>query len=289
VQYVHDASAELSVPESINTIVEGLRTGRILSAFDVLPRCRPELSFNAAKREDNMRKNRYGDISPYDCNRVVLQSSQDGDYINASYISLPLPGVNNTLQYIAAQGPLPHTVEDFWSLVWNQRAEAIAMVTPETERGSVKCHHYWPDLNEIVRTGHLVISCQFEHSFGHYVHREFLLTDVQSGEYRCVSHVQYLDWPDHGAPVSASQFLDYVRYTQSLHSGRYPVVVHCSAGIGRTGAFILLDAALHSIRLGKGVNPISLVKSMREQRPMMVQTSMQFQYICECIVDSVRG
>ena len=76
-------------------------------------------------------------------------------------------------------GPLPHTVEDFWSLVWHQRAEVIAMVTPEMERGSIKCHHYWPDLNEIVRTGHLVISCQFEHNFGHYIHREFLLTDVQ--------------------------------------------------------------------------------------------------------------
>lgn len=70
-------------------------------------------------------------------------------------------------------------MEDFWSLVWHQRAEVIAMVTPEMERGTVKCHHYWPDLNEIVRTGHLVISCQFEHNFGHYVHREFLLTDVQ--------------------------------------------------------------------------------------------------------------
>jgi len=287
-QYVHDKSTDISVSESVIAIAEGLRTGRILSAFDVLPRCRPELSTNVAKREDNIRKNRYGDISPYDCNRVVLQSCQDGDYINASYVSLPLPGVNNTLKYIAAQGPLPHTVEDFWSLVWHQRAEVIAMVTPEMERGSIKCHHYWPDLNEIVRTGHLVISCQFEHNFGHYIHREFLLTDVQSGEYRCVSHVQYLDWPDHGAPVSASQFLDYVHYTQSLHSGLYPVVVHCSAGIGRTGAFILLDASLHSIRLGKGVNPISLVRSMRDQRPMMVQTSMQFQYICECIVDSVQ-
>lgn len=88
-----------------------------------------------------------------------------------------------------------------------------------------------------------------------------------------------MDWPDHGAPVSASQFLDYVHYTQSLHSGLYPVVVHCSAGIGRTGAFILLDASLHSIRLGKGVNPISLVRSMRDQRPMMVQTSVSILFI----------
>ena len=95
---------------------------------------------------------------------------------------------------IDSPGPLPHTVEDFWSLVWNQRAEAIAMVTPETERGSVKCHHYWPDLNEIVRTGHLVISCQFEHSFGHYVHREFLLTDVQVATLKAIQ-LAYLQYP----------------------------------------------------------------------------------------------
>ena len=106
--------------------------------------------------------------------------------------------------------------------------------------------------------------------------KNFNLLNLQTGEYRCLDHVQYLDWPDHGVPVSATHFLDYVRFTRSLLTDDdKPILVHCSAGIGRTGAFILLDVALCLIQAGQTVNPIALVKTMRDQRPMMVQTSVR--------------
>ena len=138
---------------------------------------------------------------------------------------------------------------------------------------------YWPEMDEIVRVGDLVIGCQMTHDLGPFVHRDFILTDEQSGEMRIISHVQYLEWPDHGAPALASQFLDYVRYIQKLESSfdnhqETIVLVHCSAGIGRTGAFILLDSAMHLINAGYPVNPIQLIKMMRDQRPMMLQTSV---------------
>ena len=113
-----------------------------------------------------------------DCNRLLLQS-QFGDYINASYVNMPLPGENETLRYIAAQGPLPHTVEDFWTLVWQQDVSLIVMVTAESERGLNKCHRYWPDIGEIVRVGDLVIQCQSLSNFEHFVHHQLLLINVQ--------------------------------------------------------------------------------------------------------------
>lgn len=138
-------------------------------------------------------------------------------------------------------------------------------------------------MDEIVRVGDLVIACQLIHCLGPFVHREFVLTDDQTGEMRVISHVQYLEWPDHGAPALASQFLDYVRHIQKLESNfdndqETTILVHCSAGIGRTGAFILLDSAMRLINAGYPVNPIQLIKMMRDQRPMMLQTSVSSSY-----------
>lgn len=149
---------------------------------------------------------------------------------------------------------------------------------------SIYLFSYWPEMDEIVRAGQLVIVCQakLDH-LGPFVHREFLLTDERTGEMRVISHVQYLEWPDHGAPVLACQFLDYVRHVQT-YSGNdceegAVVLVHCSAGIGRTGAFILLDSAMRLIQADCAVNPIHLVKMMRDQRPMMLQTSVRDHYV----------
>lgn len=142
-------------------------------------------------------------------------------------------------------------------------------------------YRYWPEVDEIVRAGDLVIACQLIDDMGAFVHRELLLTDERTGEMRIISHVQYLEWPDHGAPVLASQFLDYVQHIQELDMNvedgeETTVLVHCSAGIGRTGAFILLDSAMRLIDAHCPVNPIQLIKMMRDQRPMMLQTSVSY-------------
>ncbi len=135
-------------------------------------------------------------------------------------------------------------------------------------------------MDEIVRAGDLVIACQLIDNLGPFIHREFLLSDDRTGEVRVISHVQYLEWPDHGAPILASQFLDYVRHIQRLDSNDDDevVLVHCSAGIGRTGAFILLDSAIRLVEANCPVNPIYLIKMMRDQRPMMLQTSVRLRY-----------
>ena len=132
-------------------------------------------------------------------------------------------------------------------------------------------------MDEIVRAGDLVIACQLIDDLGPFIHREFLLSDERTDEMRVISHVQYLEWPDHGAPILASQFLDYVRHIQRLGSNDDDeiVLVHCSAGIGRTGAFILLDSAIRLVEAHCPVNPIHLIKMMRDQRPMMLQTSVR--------------
>lgn len=212
-EYVHfEGAANMTAEESVDLLAEGLRTGRILSRFELLYKSRPELSSNAAKKDVNVLKNRYADIYPYDCNRIVLVSSarsadanmEDGqDYINASYVTMPSGRtVSSALShYIATQGPLPHTAEDFWSMVWQERVRTVAMVTPEEERGRIKCHRYWPgifrlfsslfgaftfhlisghsDEDEIVRVGDLVVSCQFVRHSGHFIHRQLLLTHGQ--------------------------------------------------------------------------------------------------------------
>jgi len=108
-----------------------------------------------------------------------LDDSEDEDYINASYITMPSSERSNLLHYIATQGPLPHTVEDFWSLVWQEGVQTVAMVTPEEERGRIKCHRYWPEEDEIVRAGNLIVSCQFIRHSGHFIHRQLLLTHHQ--------------------------------------------------------------------------------------------------------------
>ena len=228
---------------------------------------------------------------------------------------MPLADGTVAARYIATQGPLAHTVEDFLNLIWQEDVALIAMVTPEEERGREKCHRYWPEPDEIFRAGELVLSCQLVTHYGHYIHRQLLLLHQQTGEARTLQHLQYVDWPDHGAPETANQFLDYVRHAQHFYQEdaqgqSIPVLVHCSAGIGRTGAFILLDTALRLSDAACPVNPINLVKTMRDQRPLMLQTSVshyyfsisynlrviiivsffllklqiQFQYVCECIM-----
>lgn len=142
-------------------------------------------------------------------------------------------------------------------------------------------YRYWPEEDEIVRAGDLIITCQMVTDLGHYIHRELLITNDCTQETRFLSHLQYVDWPDHGAPLSTLQFLEYVRHIQRFNINMVDaedegntILVHCSAGIGRTGAFILLDAALHLLDMDFPVNPIQLIKLMRDQRPMMLQTSV---------------
>ncbi|XP_052805007.1 receptor-type tyrosine-protein phosphatase N2-like isoform X2 [Mya arenaria] len=227
-----------------------------------------------AMETTNARKNRYADVLPYDHSRVVLTTNTNvsgSDYINASTITDHDP---RNPAYIATQGPLPHTVADFWQMVWEQGSVVIVMLTKLTENGEAKCHRYWPeegsDLYHIYEV-HLVsehIWCE------DYLVRSFYLKNLQTGETRTVTQFHFLTWPDLGIPSSIKALLDFRRKVNKSYRGRScPILVHCSDGCGRTGTYSLVDMVLN--RMAKGAKEIDIAATLehiRDQRCNMVKT-----------------
>lgn len=272
---------EQSLEESMSRMERGILTGTLLLQFEKLYRRKPGLTYSSAKLSENMEKNRYKDVLPYDISRVVLKGDGD-DYINASHVKTEPSG--SVLHYIAAQGPLPLTCTHFWRCIWEQKSTHIIMLTTLTERGRTKCHQYWPHPPDVRDYGNLQVCCHSEEGNLTYVTREFTLTNTQTGEKRPVTHLQYVAWPDHGLPDEASEFLDFIRSVRSRKQGKGPLMVHCSAGIGRTGVLITMETALMQMEAGKPVFPLQIVQCLRDQRAMMVQTPCQFRFVCEAIL-----
>uniref|UniRef100_A0A672QZ80 Protein tyrosine phosphatase non-receptor type 3 n=1 Tax=Sinocyclocheilus grahami TaxID=75366 RepID=A0A672QZ80_SINGR len=270
-----------TLEESMTRLERGLVTGTLLLHFEKLYRKKEGMSMCCAKQSENMDKNRYKDVLPYDITRVVLQEEGD-DYINASHVKTEPTGC--ALQYIAAQGPLPHTCTHFWRSVWEQNVSVIVMLTTLTERGRTKCHQYWPHPPEVRDYGYLQVCCHSEECNLAYVTRELTLTNTQSGQQRSITHLQYVAWPDHGVPEDSSDFLDFVQSMRSMREESVPLMVHCSAGIGRTGVLITMETAMTLMEKETPVYPLEIITLMREQRAMLVQTSCQFTFVCEAIL-----
>lgn len=290
---------------------DGLASGAAFRKYESLPRRLPDLPCTVARMPENLTKNRYRDIAPYDSTRVVLQNGANGDYINASYINMQINNSDDILTYIATQGPLASTVGDFWQMVVESGSSLVVMLTVLTERGRAKCAQYWahPGAGPLHLPGYpgLNVTTTREESDpeGHYVYRDIIISDESMpGGSRHVHHLQYLAWPDHGVPEDTGAFLDFTRRCSSLRDSTVPsetnndaqefipctvplrpvpMVVHCSAGVGRTGALILAETALHLMSLAQPVYPLHLVESMREQRPMCVQNVSQYKFVCESI------
>nr|KAF6486843.1 protein tyrosine phosphatase non-receptor type 3 [Rousettus aegyptiacus] len=267
---------------SMEQLKNGLESGTVLIQFEQLYRKKPGLAITFAKLPQNLDKNRYKDVLPYDTARVLLQGNED--YINASYVNMEIPAANLVNKYIAAQGPLPHTCAQFWQVIWDQKLSLIVMLTTLTERGRTKCHQYWPDPPDVVEHGSFHIRCQSEDCTIAYVFREMLVTNTETGEEHTVTHLQYVAWPDHGVPDDSSDFLEFVNYVKSLRVDAEPVLVHCSAGIGRTGVLVTMETAMCLIERNLPVYPLDIVRKMRDQRAMMVQTSSQYKFVCEAIL-----
>uniref|UniRef100_A0A8C2X0S8 protein-tyrosine-phosphatase n=1 Tax=Cyclopterus lumpus TaxID=8103 RepID=A0A8C2X0S8_CYCLU len=254
-----------TVEESMRQLERGIQSGTLCFHFENLYRRKPGLSLNCARLPENMEKNRYKDVLPYDATRVVLQGSED--YING------MSGV--CLRYVAAQGPLPQTCTHFWQTVWEQQIHTIIMLTTLTERGRTKCHQYWPHPPEVKDYGHMRVKCHSEECNLAYVTRQFTLTHTQRGEERAVTHLQYVAWPDHGVPDDPSDFLLFISSVRERRRGEEPLMVHCSAGIGRTGVLITMETALTLLDEDKPVFPLDIVKTLRDQRAMMIQTTVR--------------
>ncbi|XP_036375885.1 receptor-type tyrosine-protein phosphatase O [Megalops cyprinoides] len=251
--------------------------------FEELKSVGLDLSHDAADLPVNRVKNRYTNILPYDFSRVKLISmhnDEGSDYINANYI----PGYRSPREYIATQGPLPETRNDFWKMVLQQKCRVIVMLTQCNERRRVKCDHYWPFTDEPVAYGEITVEMLSEKEAPEWTVRNFRLG--YADETQDVLHLNYTSWPDHGVPTvnaieSILQFVQIVRQQAARTKG--PVVVHCSAGVGRTGTFIALDRLMQHIAEHEYADILGLVSEMRSHRLSMVQTEEQYVFIHQCV------
>jgi len=272
--------------QSLLLLEESLESGAITGQFEQLYRRNQNLAITECHLPTNAAKNRYKDISPYDSTRVVLSNCPTGDYINANHVVMEIPGSGIVNRYIATQGPLSSTCVDFWYMVWEQESPLVIMLTTVVERGRVKCHQYWPALHSTVLYGQISVTCTRDEARGSFSFRDFTLLEVDSGTERTVTQMQYLSWPDHGTPSDTVEFVNFVsnvRDTREKAATLAPTIVHCSAGIGRTGVLILMETAACLIEANQSVYPLDLTRVMRDQRPAMIQTPSQYKFVCEAI------
>ncbi|KAM7340406.1 hypothetical protein ACRRTK_001021 [Alexandromys fortis] len=231
----------------------------------------------------------YGFAEEYqvdDWSRVPLKPLHEepgSDYINANF----MPGLGSSKEFIATQGPLPHTVGDFWRLVWEQKSHTVVMLTNCMESGRVKCEHYWPLDAQPCTHGQLQVTLMSEEVKENWTVRDLQLFHMGEQQTHSVRQFHFLAWPDHGVPYSPDPLLDFQKVLrewvdQSMDGG--PPIVHCSAGVGRTGTLIALDVLLRQLECEGLVGPFSFVKKMRESRPLMVQTEAQYIFLHQCIL-----
>jgi len=250
----------------------------------------PDGTFDHARLAENLAKNRYTDVLCYDHTRVILareDNDPDSDYINANFVD----GYKQRNAFISTQGPLPRTFSDTWQMVWEQRVVVIVMTTRTVERHRTKCGQYWPEL-EGTNVTYGVYNIQSENieNYEDFIVTDLKVTHTVTGEERQVCHFQFTSWPDYGTPDSALsmlQFLQCVREKQAElvehmtpvwdgHTLGPPIVVHCSAGIGRTGTFCTLDIAIRKFEdIGK-VDIRKTVECIRAQRAFSIQMPDQY-------------
>lgn len=245
-------------------------------------------TFIEANQPYNRGKNRYMNVKAIDSSRVKLSggSNPGDDYINANFVD----GWRRPGAYIATQGPVPESFPHFWQMIWEQNCSTIVMVTKEIEMGRLKCHQYWPNAQDAMDAGAFqVISDVEDRSDPAVLLRKFKLKKNATGEVRDVSHLQMLSWPDQNTPETPQDFLDFLNKVRELQGegdakGQTgPAVVHCSAGIGRSGTYMMLDTALKRMDQIGNVDACSSVKHMRSQRHGSVQTLAQYRFIYEAI------
>uniref|UniRef100_A0A8C1RQY3 Protein tyrosine phosphatase non-receptor type 13 n=1 Tax=Cyprinus carpio TaxID=7962 RepID=A0A8C1RQY3_CYPCA len=271
---------------NLNTIVRmmrGLLEQKVpLQEFENLQNLRPLDECLIGQTKENKKKNRYKNIVPFDTTRVML--GQDGGYINANFIKMPVKDEN--FLYIACQGPLPTTLGDFWQMVWEQKSNVIAMMTQEVEGGKVKCQRYWPDTPrspEMV-DDRLQITLVKDQHLDNFVIRLIEVKDIQV---RDITHLNYTGWPDHGTPTQPEQLLTFISYMRHIHQSG-PIITHCSAGIGRSGTLICIDVVLGLISKDADFDISDVVRTMRLQRQGMVQTEEQYIFCYQVVLYVLR-
>ncbi|KAM9855266.1 tyrosine-protein phosphatase non-receptor type 1 [Aulostomus maculatus] len=251
-----------------------------------------ELPCKVAKLPENKSRNRYRDVSPFDHSRISLQLSVN-DYINASLITVEEAQRN----YILTQGPLPNTCGHFWEMIWEQRTRGVVMLNRVIEKGSVKCAQYWPHKEEndaVFEDTNFKLTLVSEDIKSYYTVRQLELENLSTKETREILHFHYTTWPDFGVPESPASFLNFlfkVRESGCLSSDQGPVVVHCSAGIGRSGTFCLVDTCLLLMSIRKDPSSVRIrdvLLEMRRYRMGLIQTADQLRFSYLAVIEGAK-
>ncbi|KAA0723485.1 Receptor-type tyrosine-protein phosphatase eta [Triplophysa tibetana] len=241
-----------------------------------------------ATAPENKAKNRYNNVLPYDSSRVKLSmpSSPFDEYINASY----MPGYTSKKEFIAAQGPLPCTVNDFWRMIWEKNVHTIVMLTKCNEQGRVKCEEYWP--SDMKSFNNLTVTTTSEIPLEDWTISDFEVKNVKTAESRSVRHFHFTAWPDHGVPETTELLINFrhlVREHMEQYSRHSPTLVHCSAGVGRTGTLIAIDRLIFQIERDGVVDVYGIIHDLRMHRPLMVQTEDQYVFLNQCAMDFIKS
>ncbi|XP_076311183.1 tyrosine-protein phosphatase 10D-like isoform X2 [Tachypleus tridentatus] len=255
--------------------------------FELLKHVGREKPCSTAEVPVNRLKNRFTNILPYDHSRIKLLPTDDeegSDYINANYVS----GYNSPREFIVTQGPLHSTRNDFWRMVWEQNSSSIIMLTRCIEKGREKCDHYWPFDMQPIYFGDIQVTILNESQYSDWTVSEFQVS--RSGQSRIVRHFHFTTWPDFGVPDPPQTLIKFVRaFREHQFPDNKPVIVHCSAGVGRSGTFIALDHILQCIKKCDSVDIFGLVYEMRKERVWMVQNEQQYICVHQCLLCVLEG
>uniref|UniRef100_A0A2K6PJF1 Tyrosine-protein phosphatase non-receptor type 9 n=1 Tax=Rhinopithecus roxellana TaxID=61622 RepID=A0A2K6PJF1_RHIRO len=271
----------------------------IYEEYEDIRRENPVGTFHCSMSPGNLEKNRYGDVPCLDQTRVKLTKRSghtQTDYINASFMD----GYKQKNAYIGTQGPLENTYRDFWLMVWEQKVLVIVMTTRFEEGGRRKCGQYWPlEKDSRIRFGFLTVTNLGVENMNHYKKTTLEIHNTEERQKRQVTHFQFLSWPDYGVPSSAASLIDFLRVVRNQQSlavsnmgarskgqcSEPPIVVHCSAGIGRTGTFCSLDICLAQLEELGTLNVFQTVSRMRTQRAFSIQTPEQYYFCYKAILE----
>ncbi|XP_005169845.1 tyrosine-protein phosphatase non-receptor type 21 isoform X1 [Danio rerio] len=297
-----DDPESASNDERCKFLEQRLDQGMVFTEYEQVPKKRPNSEYSIAQMPENNDRNRFQDVLPYDDTRVELVPTKENNtgYINASHIRVTVRG--KEWSYIASQGPLSSTCQDFWQMVWEQGVSIIAMVTAEEEGGREKSFRYWPRLgsrHNTVTYGRFKITTRFRTDSGCYATTGLKIKHLLTGQERTVWHLQYTDWPDHGCPEDFKGFLSYLEEIQSVRrhtnsssdpkNTNLPVLVHCSAGVGRTGVVILSEIMIACLEHNEMLDVPTVLNLLRQQRMMMVQTLSQYTFIYKVLIQFLKN
>uniref|UniRef100_A0A8C5TDK3 Tyrosine-protein phosphatase non-receptor type n=1 Tax=Malurus cyaneus samueli TaxID=2593467 RepID=A0A8C5TDK3_9PASS len=298
-----EESTRATNDERCKVLEQRLEQGMVFTEYERIQKKRlRDGECSIARLPENAERNRFQDVLPYDDTRVELVPTKENNtgYINASHIKISVGGIE--WDYIATQGPLQNTCQDFWQMIWEQGIAIIAMVTAEEESGREKSFRYWPRLgsrHNTVTYGRFKITTRFRTDSGCYATTGLKIKHLLTGQERTVWHLQYTDWPEHGCPEDLKGFLSYLEEIQSVRrhtnstadpkSSNPPVLVHCSAGVGRTGVVILSEIMIACLEHNEMLDIPRVLDMLRQQRMMMVQTLSQYTFVYGVLIQFLKS